>query len=204
MQSENINELALALSKAQASITGALKDSANPFFKSKYADLASCWDACRRQLTDNGLCVIQTTDMTDGGYAMVRTTLAHSSGQWIAGVLPVKAKDDSPQAQGSGITYARRYALAAIVGLAQIDDDAEAAQARDTVYFNPTPVKVDTKQTNLCAKLVIEAVDADNAQLVRELFAEAKEHSQEFASAVWASLPTSIKTWVKENAKGAA
>ena len=202
MQSENINELALALSKAQASITGALKDSANPFFKSKYADLASCWDACRRQLTDNGLCVIQTTDVV-GEMVVVRTTLAHSSGQWVSGILPVKAKDDGPQAQGSGVSYSRRYALCAIVGLAQIDDDAEAAQGR-TDHFNPPPVKVDTKQTNACAKLVIEAVDADNAQLVRELFAEAKEHSQEFASAVWASLPTSIKTWVKENAKGAA
>lgn len=129
MQSEQINELAAALSKAQASITGALKDSANPFFKSKYADLASCWDACRKQLTDNGLSVIQTTDIV-ADTVVVRTTLAHSSGQWISGVLPVKTKDESPQAQGSGITYARRYALAAIVGLAQIDDDAEAAQGR--------------------------------------------------------------------------
>ena len=129
MQSEQINELAAALSKAQASITGALKDSANPFFKSKYADLASCWDACRKQLTDNGLSVIQTTDIVLDT-VVVRTTLAHSSGQWVSGILPVKAKDDGPQAQGSGITYARRYALAAIVGLAQIDDDAEAAQGR--------------------------------------------------------------------------
>jgi len=208
-QSENINELALALSKAQAGITGALKDSANPFFKSKYADLASCWDACRRQLTDNGLSVIQTTDLiiqtTDltDGLVVVRTTLAHSSGQWIAGVLPVKAKDDGPQAQGSGITYARRYALAAIVGLAQIDDDAEAAQGR-VDHFNPPQVKVDTKKVNACAKLVIDAVDAENAQLVRELFAEAKDASPEFASAVWARLPTSIKNWVKDNATGAA
>ena len=129
MQSEQINELAAALSKAQASITGALKDSANPFFKSKYADLASCWDACRKQLTDNNLSVIQTTDIVLDT-VVVRTTLAHSSGQWISGILPVRAKDESPQAQGSGITYARRYALAAIVGLAQIDDDAEAAQGR--------------------------------------------------------------------------
>jgi hypothetical protein len=129
MQSEQINELAAALSKAQASITGALKDSANPFFKSKYADLASCWDACRKQLTDNGLSVIQTTDIVLDT-VVVRTTLAHSSGQWVSGILPVKAKDDGPQAQGSGITYARRYALAAMVGLAQIDDDAEAAQGR--------------------------------------------------------------------------
>ena len=129
MQSENIAELAAALSKAQANITGALKDSANPFFKSRYADLNSVWDACRKQLTDNGLSVIQTTDIVSDT-VVVRTTLAHASGQWISGVLPVKAKDDGPQAQGSGITYARRYALAAIVGLAQIDDDAEAAQGR--------------------------------------------------------------------------
>ena len=129
MQSESIAALAAALSKAQADITGALKDSSNPFFKSKYADLASCWDACRKQLAANGLCVIQTTGMTDAGLVLI-TTLAHSSGEWIVGYLPVAAKDSSPQAQGSGITYARRYALAAIVGLAQIDDDAEAAQAR--------------------------------------------------------------------------
>jgi hypothetical protein len=129
MQSESIAALAAALSKAQADITGALKDSSNPFFKSKYADLASCWDACRKQLAANGLCVIQTTGMTDAGLVLI-TTLAHSSGEWILGHLPVAAKDSSPQAQGSGITYARRYALAAIVGLAQIDDDAEAAQAR--------------------------------------------------------------------------
>ena len=129
MQSESIAALAAALSKAQADITGALKDSSNPFFKSKYADLASCWDACRKQLAANGLCVIQTTNTTDAGVVLV-TTLAHSSGEWIRGVLPVVTKDNGPQAQGSGITYARRYALAAIVGLAQIDDDAEAAQAR--------------------------------------------------------------------------
>lgn len=135
MQSESIAALAAALSKAQADITGALKDSSNPFFKSKYADLASCWDACRKQLAANGLCVIQTTTHTDAGVMLV-TTLAHSSGEWIRGTLPVLTKDNGPQAQGSGITYARRYALAAIVGLAQIDDDAEAAQARG----KPAPV----------------------------------------------------------------
>jgi len=129
MQSETIGALAAALSKAQADITGALKDSSNPFFKSKYADLASCWDACRKQLSANGLSVIQTTQMTDHGLMLV-TILAHSSGEWVSGQMPVLTKDPSPQGQGSGITYARRYALAAIVGLAQIDDDAEAAQAR--------------------------------------------------------------------------
>jgi hypothetical protein len=136
MQSESIGALAAALSKAQADITGALKDSQNPFFKSKYADLASCWDACRKQLAANGLSVIQTTRMTDQGLMLV-TTLAHSSGEWIAGEMPVLTKDASPQGQGSGITYARRYALAAIVGLAQIDDDAEAAQGRKPLTVDP-------------------------------------------------------------------
>jgi hypothetical protein len=140
MQSESINELATALSKAQSEITGALKDSSNPFYKSRYADLASCWDACRKQLASNGLSVIQTTDIMDG-VVVLRTTLAHASGQWIGGILPIKTKDDGPQAQGSGITYARRYALAAIVGLAQIDDDGEAAQARNAPKANPEIVK---------------------------------------------------------------
>lgn len=128
-QSESIAALAAALSKAQASITGALKDSANPFFKSRYADLASCWDACRQQLAANNLAVIQTTEVTEAGTVLV-TTLAHASGEWIRGRLPVLTKDAGPQGQGSGLTYARRYALAAVVGLAQIDDDAEAAQGR--------------------------------------------------------------------------
>ena len=164
MQSEQINELAAALSKAQASITGALKDSANPFFKSKYADLASCWDACRKQLTDNGLSVMQTTDIV-ADTVVVRTTLAHSSGQWISGILPVRAKDESPQAQGSGITYARRYALAAMVGLAQIDDDAEAAQGRTGI--NPrgdmgltiTPAQRDPIVAEFRAALDLDADD---------------------------------------------
>ena len=138
MQSDSIGALAAALSKAQADITGALKDSSNPFFKSKYADLASCWDACRKQLAANNLAVIQTIYVHwESGQTMLATTLVHSSGEWIRSDLPVLAKDLSPQAQGSGITYARRYALAAIVGLAQIDDDAEAAQGRGGFTNDP-------------------------------------------------------------------
>lgn len=129
MQSETIGALAAALAKAQSQISGAVKDAANPFFKSKYADLESVWQACRKPLTDNNLAVTQTSRYTTDGLMLV-TTLLHSSGEWISGEMPVVTKDASPQAQGSGITYARRYALAAIVGVYQTDDDAEAAQAR--------------------------------------------------------------------------
>ena len=129
-QSETIGALAAALSKAQGQITGALKDSENPFFKSKYADLASVWDACRASLSTNGLAVIQTTDGGLEGVTII-TTLSHSSGEWIKGSLTVRPVKNDPQGLGSAVTYARRYALAAMVGVAQIDDDANAASGKD-------------------------------------------------------------------------
>lgn len=191
MQSEQINELAAALSKAQSQIVGALKDSKNPFFKSNYADLASCWDACRKQLSDNGLAVIQTTDFDPSGIVFVITRLTHSSGQWIEGRLPVKAKDDGPQAQGSGITYARRYALAAIVGLAQIDDDAEAATGRQNTHND---VKGDLGKNvpkDVAQKLSIrmrECLEADTeedrkAMGVADLHDQIKVNADEYTAA---------------------
>lgn len=130
-QSEGIGKLASALAKAQGKIVGATKDSKNPFFKSSYADLASVWEAIRGPLSENGLAVVQTTDLDAEGVTVV-TTLAHESGEWMRGKIRMHPKDDGPQAYGSCVTYARRYALAAIVGVAQIDDDAEAATGRNT------------------------------------------------------------------------
>jgi hypothetical protein len=129
-QSESIEELATALARAQGEITGALKDSANPFFKSKYSDLASCWDACRSALSKNGLAVSQFPE-TDGADSFLVTTLLHNSGQWMSSRLVLKSKDDTSQAMGSAITYARRYALCSVVGVAQIDDDGNAASGRE-------------------------------------------------------------------------
>lgn len=126
--SPELGELAAALAKAQAAIKGAVKDSDNPFFKSKYADLASVWDACRKQLTDNELAVVQAPVMN--GSLGVTTMLLHSSGQWIAAHLSAMPKDQGPQAIGSVISYLRRYSLAAFAGVPQIDDDAEGAEGR--------------------------------------------------------------------------
>ena len=129
--SEQINELASALAKAQGEITGALKDSANPFFKSRYADLASCWDAARGPLSKHGLSVTQfPAAIDDFKTEVLITRLMHSSGQWLQSSMLLKCKDDTSQAQGSSITYARRYAFAAVVGVAQIDDDGNAASGR--------------------------------------------------------------------------
>jgi len=129
-KSESIAKLAEALSKTQGQIKGALKDTDNPFFKRKYADLTSVWDACREQLSSNGLSVVQTTDDSESG-VIVETFLIHSSGEWIGGRLRMKPVKDDPQGVGSAITYARRYALAAIVGVAPEDDDGNEASGLD-------------------------------------------------------------------------
>ena len=127
--SDQINDIATALAKAQGEMGGALKDSANPFFKSKYADLSSVWDACRAPLSKHGLAIVQSPS-ADGVRVSVDTLLTHTSGQWMRGTVSVNAKEDSPQAVGSAITYLRRYALQSFAGVAPEDDDAEAAMNR--------------------------------------------------------------------------
>lgn len=126
-QSEQINELMGALSKAQGKIESAKKDKKNPFFKSSYADLASVWDACRSSLSESGIAVVQAMEPVDGTLMLV-TTLGHSSGQWMKSYMPIVTQKQDPQSLGSAITYMRRYSLAAIVGVApDEDDDAEGA-----------------------------------------------------------------------------
>ncbi len=130
-QSESINELAKALSQTQGKMTAAKKDTANPFFKSKYADLSSVWEACRAPMAEHGLAVIQTTNPTDGRSVELVTTLMHSSGQWMSGTLTMIPSKQDPQGMGSCLTYMRRYALSAILGVSQDDDDANTAAGKD-------------------------------------------------------------------------
>lgn len=115
-----------ALAKAQAKIRNASKDAKNPQFNSKYADLASVWEACRDALTENGICVIQEP-LSDGERVGCVTTLGHSSGEAKRSeTLWTKPRDQGPQAVGSCVTYLRRYQLAAMVGVAPEDDDGNA------------------------------------------------------------------------------
>lgn len=126
-RSEQIEQLAGALAAAQGLIENATKDSANPFFKSKYADLAAVWDAIRKPLSENGIAIIQSPSAEESAVTII-TLLVHKSGQWIKSTLTVHAKDETPQAVGSAITYARRYALQSITGVAPEDDDGNGAQ----------------------------------------------------------------------------
>ena len=126
-QSDSIKELATALSKVQGELTYAKKDSANPFFKSRYADLESVWDACRSLLAANGLSVIQMPGNYFEGRMWLVTKLCHTSGEWIEQEMSVPVQKPDAQGAGSALTYMRRYALAAFVGVVQADDDANAA-----------------------------------------------------------------------------
>lgn len=126
-KSEQINELAAALAKAQGEMTNAIKSSDNPFYKSKYADLAEVLDTCREVLSKNGLSVAQPVGQVSDKNIEVYTILMHSSGQWISSSMNIPMTKIDPQAAGSAITYARRYSLAAMVGIAQADDDGEKA-----------------------------------------------------------------------------
>jgi hypothetical protein len=126
-QSETIGKLSEALSKVQAVLEGAKLDSENPFFKSKYSDLTSVWSACRKPLAENGLSVIQTCQSETADMVIVETMLCHTSGEWVRGRLAMRPVKADPQGVGSCITYARRYSLAAIVGVAPEDDDGNVA-----------------------------------------------------------------------------
>lgn len=126
-ETTGLGPLYAALAKAQGAIRGAEKDRTNPQFRQGYATLASVWDACRAALSANGLSVTQATDVDAEGHVVLRTTLCHASGGSVTGTYPVRPTQDTPQAHGSALTYARRYCLAAMVGVAPEDDDGEAA-----------------------------------------------------------------------------
>lgn len=160
---ENLKELATALAKAQAEMKNATLNKVNPHFKSKYADLAEIIDTTRETLAKHGLSVVQTTLVSDGVFVL-RTTLLHTSGQFIHGDYPLPMVLDKPQAMGSALTYARRYSLAAIANIsAEEDDDANAAQAEGKNIKPITAAQV--KQLSDLA----DEVSADKAKFCRYL-----------------------------------
>jgi len=143
MQTENTNEIAAALAKAQGAMEAAKFNKVVNFSgrSYKYADLSAVIEAIRKPLADNGLALTQTTEIREGGFVLV-TTLRHSSGQWLASEypLPLAAK---PQDLGSAMTYAKRYSITSLICIAaDEDDDAGAAQANGQTASTPAPKPV--------------------------------------------------------------
>ena len=128
MQTEQLDLLVTALVKAQGEFTAIPKDSANPFFKSRYAGLPVVVEKASPILAKHGLAISQHVSMTEGGEDALVTYLLHNSGQFMSHAMKLHLVKDDPQAQGSAITYARRYAYMAVLGLvADDDDDGNAA-----------------------------------------------------------------------------
>ena len=123
----NIAQIAHALVKAQSEMSNAVKGSSNPFFKSKYADLNSIREAVLPVLNSHGISVLQPTCSIDGKN-YVKTILLHESGEFLESFTEVLfAKQNDAQAQGSGISYARRYGLQSFVCVGADDDDGQKA-----------------------------------------------------------------------------
>lgn len=127
--SPEIDKIAPALVKAQTKVKGAIKTHENAHFKNKYADLASVYEACADALHSEGLAVLQGARNELDMYG-VETLLVHTSGQWVREVLMLKPTKPDPQGAGSAISYARRYSLAAMIGVMQEDDDANKASEK--------------------------------------------------------------------------
>lgn len=129
-KSESIKNISAALVKAQGEMGSAIKDAKNPFFKSNYADLNAIREATIPVLNKHGITVLQPTTVVDGK-SYIETTLLHESGEFLTSLTEVVvAKQNDPQAAGSGQSYARRYGLQAFLCVGAEDDDGEKAMGR--------------------------------------------------------------------------
>ena len=124
--SESIGKIMPALLKARASFKAAVKDGKNPHFKSKYVTLEGAIDAINEALLENDIFFTQPTRYEDAR-TVLETRLIHVSGEWIGSEYPVHPVKADPQGEGSALTYARRYALMSLVGIAPEDDDGNQA-----------------------------------------------------------------------------
>lgn len=154
IRSESIVNIAAALVKAQKDMGNAVKDSNNPFFKSKFADLNSVREAVTPSLHANGISVLQLNAVIDGKQ-YVETTLLHETGEYICSFTEVVSKDaGNPQAHGSAISYARRYGLSSMLSVGTEDDDGESAMKRSSKTITAQSITVKDGSSSATTKLV--------------------------------------------------
>jgi hypothetical protein len=175
--SENINEIAEALAMAQAEIQNPAKDSANTFFKSKYADLAEVLNVTRPAFSKHGLNVTQWPFRSDDGAIGVTTMISHKSGQWMRDKieLPLQVAKNICQDAGGQITYLRRYALAAAAGIAQEDADANLGTSKETNTGTVVNLKTITKDQAAEIVMLIAETESDHAGLLQYAGADSIE-----------------------------
>jgi hypothetical protein len=153
-RSESIVKLAAALVKSQSEMGNATKDAKNPFFKSKYADLNAIREVSLPVLNRNGISVLQPLTAVDGKQ-YIETLLLHESGEFISSLTEVIiAKQNDPQAAGSGISYSRRYGLQSILNIGAEDDDSESNMSRGKESI---PVKTNKVESSLAGSESVAA-----------------------------------------------
>ena len=184
-KSEPINELAAALALAQGDMESVSKDGINPAFKRegvvlRYATLASVWDAIRKPLSDHGLSVVQSPGITEQGMMHITTILLHKSGQFIEDVFSIPAGAMTAQGMGSAITYARRYTLMAICGIAPDDDDGNEATANAKTNATQQSGKAKNwRDDPKSVEAVTESVKSDNTEDVQQNIAAVKASKEQ-------------------------
>lgn len=162
--SEKIDLVIAALIKAKQEFKPLKKTAENPFYKSKYSTLSDVIESTDEALAKNGLTIAQVSRM-ENGVMLLETILAHTSGQYIAGEYPVVSKDpQDAQKIGASCSYARRYALQAILGCTAEDDDAQTAvqPAQNVGYTSHKgPVSVPTPSTGAIGDYIVTAGNSD-------------------------------------------
>jgi hypothetical protein len=160
-KSESIAALAAALATAQGEVENASKNAKNPHFRNAYADLAEILNTVRPVFSKHGLSLVQMPSFSDG-VCHVETLLTHASGEWISNTASAPVGKLDAQGVGSAITYLRRYSLAAFCGIAQEDDDGNAAASGRAVnapvsapkpQVTPESVKFATEALRACQSL---------------------------------------------------
>lgn len=164
--SENLSNLAAALAKFQAEVKNPANTAANPFFKSKYAPLPDILNIVRPLLSKHGLSIVQMPS-GDGENITVATLLLHESGEWIeACPLTLRADKTTAQGAGSAITYGRRYAVSALLGISSEDDD-DGNHASKPEQKQPEQKKAEPKKA--------EKPELANKKQLDSIYALAKE-----------------------------
>lgn len=203
-KSESITALATSLAKAQAVMENASKDTANPFFKSKYANLESVVGVIRPAIEKFGLSFVQICHDWDVG-AKVETIILHESGEWLScGIMSAPATKADAQGFGSALTYARRYSLSAAFGVATEDDDGNAASKnKPKEVFKSEPKsewdKLDAKtqewMTNEAMAITVMTADGDIEGAYHHL--EALDLDADYKVAFWSRLDSSQRSAIK-------
>lgn len=178
-KSDAIDQLATALAKAQAEMAAAPKSAINPHFKSKYAPLNEVIGVAK-VLAKHGLSFVQpATTIDNSSVVMVETVLLHSSGQWISETISLRPQQNTPQGIGSALTYARRYGLSSLLGIAADEDDDGNAASTGNGKHAPaapssalSPEDVARIQSQACTELKAALANAPDKKALESVAAE--------------------------------